>query len=312
MKKHTIIRLTVTSLLFFAGCNTFFEDDISDETVKLLSPLSGISTDIATQNFWWEKIENAEYYHFQIVSPSFDSTEILLKDTVVTADQFNLTLFPSRFEWRIRAENSAFQTGWSTGKLTVFSTLDLTRQRINLISPGLISGTKSIRFQWDKLYNAKTYSFIVYKENWDGVEAVSPIEGDINTTFQTLNDGKYVWGVKGKNDISETLYSKKELIMDSTPPIAAELISPADSSEINTKTVAFTWDSSDATSGVSHDTLKIFSDKTLKKLEKTVVTENKSAEITFSELKSYYWTVRSVDKAGNVGMVSGTFMFTIK
>lgn len=300
-----------------AGCSTFFEEDISDQTVKLLSPANGISTDISSQTFCWERIEGASEYRFQLVTPSFDSTEALLMDTLLldtlgSSNKINVTLYPSNFEWRVRAENSGWQTKWTTGKFQIYSTTDLTRQRINLLAPGLMANTTNTGFQWDALYNADNYSFVVYKENWDGVLAVPPVLLTSTYSGITLGDGKYVWGVMAKNTTSGTLYSQKSLIVDTTPPATAVLSSPADSSSVTNTTITFTWNSSDQTSGIARDTLKVFSDKSLKNLVKSVIPESKGAEISFTDRKEYYWTVRSEDKAGNAGKASDAYMFTIK
>lgn len=317
MKKLTIRNMVLVFMaVVTAGCSTFFEEDISDKTVKLLSPANGISTEISSQTFCWEKIEGASEYRLQIVKPSFDSAEALLMDTLLldtlgSSNKINVTLYPSNFEWRVRAENNAWQTKWTTGKFQIYSTTDLTRQKINLLAPGLVTNTTNTGFQWDALSNADNYSFVVYKENWDGVLAVPPLL--LTTTFSgiMLGDGRYVWGVKAKNPTSETLYSQKSLIVDTTPPATAVLSSPADSSSVTNTTITFAWNSSDQTSGIARDTLKVFSDKSLKNLVKTVVSDNKGAEISFADRKVYYWTVRSVDKAGNVGKTSEAFTFTI-
>jgi hypothetical protein len=313
MKKMTI-RYTALFFVFvlIAGCKTFFEEDISNQVVTLLSPATGTSTDIASQTFLWEEIEGASDYHLQIVTPSFDSTEALILDTLVSKDRFTVTLFPSVYEWRVRAENSAWQTLWTKSQFQIYSTFDLTRQKVNLLSPGLMSNTKNIRFQWDEVVNAKSYSFIAYKDQWDGIIAVIPTKVDTTFLVNVLGDGKYVWGIKAKNSISETLYSQKSLIVDTTPPTVPTLTTPSDTAKIANMTISFTWNSSDLTSGILQDSLKVFSDSTLTKLVKSVISDSKSAEINFTSRTLYYWTVRSVDKVGNVGKTSNAFRFTIK
>jgi len=305
------------SLLFFTaiaivGCKTFLEQDISNQTIVLLSPLKGTETEIASQTFWWEKVDGANNYRLQIVSPSFDLTEVLILDTLVATDKFTVNLYPSVLEWRVRAENSVYQTNWAVNKLKIYSTSDLTRQKVNLLSPGTVTNSKNIRFEWDGLYNAKNYSFVAYKEKWEDNLEVTPTMIDTTFFMKEFGDGKYVWGVKAKNLTSETLYTQKSLIVDTTPPSMPVLSSPSDSLIVTTTMVEFTWSSSDKTSGIAQDTLNIFSDKSLTKLVKSVITNSKNAEISFANRSVYYWTVRSVDNAGNVGKKSDPFIFTIK
>ena len=308
------IRYTALIFVFvlIAGCKTIFEEDISNQVVTLLSPATGTSTDIASQTFLWEEVDGASNYHLQIVTPSFELTEALILDTLVSNVKFTVTLFPSVYEWRVRAENSAWQTQWTKSQFQIYSTFDLTRQKVNLLAPGLMSNTKNIRFQWDEVVNAKSYSFIAYKDQWDGIIAVIPTKVDTTFLVNVLGDGKYVWGIKAKNSISETLYSQKSLIVDTTPPTIPTLISPSDTAKTANTTISFTWNSSDLTSGILQDSLKVFSDSTLTKLVKSVVSDSKSAEISFTNRTLYYWTVRSVDKVGNIGKTSNAFRFTIK
>jgi hypothetical protein len=277
-----------------------------------LSPTTGTKTEIASQTFWWDKVNGASDYRLQIVTPSFDLSEVIILDTLVSTDKFTVTLYPAVYEWRVRAENSAWQTQWMKSQFQIYSNLDLTRQKVNLLSPGLMSNTKNNKYQWDRVNNAKSYLFVVYKDLWDGDYAITPTK--IDTTFfeKELSDGKYVWGIKAKNSISETLYSQKNLIVDTTPPRIPELTSPADSAAITATAISFAWKSSDQTSGIAQDTLKIFSDAALTKIVKSVASDNKNAEVTFTNHTPYYWTIRSVDKAGNAGKASAAFYFILK
>jgi hypothetical protein len=317
MKKSAIRSTTLMFIsVFIAGCNTFFEQDISNRTVNLISPAAGISTDVKSQTFLWESVDGASQYRLQIVTPSFDSAKVLVMDTLLmdttgTANKIKVTLYPSDFEWRVRGENSAWKTNWTTSRFEIYSDSDLTRQKVNIVSPGLITNTTYNGFGWDQLNMADSYSFVVYKDRWDGILAVQPTL--MTTTFLgiALSDGKYVWGVKAKNPSSETPDMQKSLIVDTTPPAIAVLTSPSDSSVVIGTTISFVWNSSDMTSGIAQDTLKVFSDKGLKSLVKSFVSNSKTATISFTDHITYYWTVRSVDNAGNVSKVSSPFKFTI-
>jgi hypothetical protein len=312
MKKMTIRNtLVFLVLLVISGCKTFFEEDITNQTVALLSPATGSTTEIASQTFWWQKLEGDMKYRLQIVSPSFDSSEVLILDTLIASDKFTVVLYPSVFEWRVRAENSVWQTKWTTGELEIYSTLDLKRQKVNLTSPGAMTNKNSNRFGWEELYNAEDYSFVVYQDQWDGILAVEPTKVDGTFIEKELIDGQYVWGVKAENSTSESLFTQKTLIIDSTSPTKPILALPSDGSTVTNLTLSFSWNSSDLTSGIARDTLKIYADKSLTKIVKTIVSDSKNAEISFTDKTVYYWTVRSVDMAGNAGLTSSAFSFTV-
>lgn len=299
-------------LALITGCSTFFEEDISRETIKILSPVAGTETEIATQTFWWEKMEGAAGYHLQIVTPSFDSMEMLILDTLISSDKFMTVLYPSYYEWRVRAENSAWQSQWATNTLKIYATGDLTRQKINLQEPGVITNRKTNRFKWDGLYNAEHYSIVAFKDHWDGLLVIGYTNVDSSFFESELEDGMYIWGVKAVNATSETLYSQKSLLVDTTPPAVPVLLTPSDKVTVANLKVSFSWNSSDKTSGLAHDTLKVFSDKALTKIVKSMVTESKNSEINFTERMVYYWTVCSVDKAGNRKETPNPFSFTIQ
>ena len=311
--RRLTIRITSVfwMLVILTGCNAFFEANITNQSVTLLAPTSGVKTEIATQTFLWEQIDGASDYRLQIVSPSFDSIRVMVLDTIISTDKFSYVLFPSVFEWRVRAQNSVYQSSWALGKLQIYSTTDLTGQKVNLLSPGTITNSNTVNFQWDILYNANHYTLVVYKDLWQGSPALNPTVVDTTFLTSTLTDGNYLWGVKAQNSTSETLYSQKSLIVDSTPPTQPVLSAPSNGSVGTSKTISFTWNSSDLTSGISQDTLKVFSDINLSTLVKSVATASKSAQITFTNPAVYYWTVRSVDKAGNVSLTSNAFGFTI-
>jgi hypothetical protein len=312
MKNQTIkSSVFIILLLIITGCQTFFEEDISNQKVVLLSPVPGIETEIVSQTFWWTEIEGATDYRLQIVTPSFDSSEVLILDTLISKDKFSKVLFPSDFEWRVRAENNVFKTDWSKGFLYILSTDDLTRQTVNLISPSSITNLKKIKFEWDYLYNADNYLFVAYKEEWDGILEITPTITDTTFLEKVLPEGKFSWGVKARNSVSETLYSQKSLIVDSTPPDIPILLSPTDEYITTNTSITFSWSSSDLTSGILYDSLKVYSDKDLSLLVKSAVSNQNATELTFSDRITYYWNICSVDRAGNTGLVSDTYSFTI-
>lgn len=294
------------------GCNTFFEEDITQKTVGILSPSSGTESEVASQTFWWKKVDGASHYHLQIVTPSFDSIQVLILDTIVSSDKFMMVLYPSVYEWRVRAENSAWQSQWTSTTLKIYSTNDLTRQKINLRAPGSLSNKSKNLFRWEGLYNADHYAIVAYKDQWEGILAISYTNVD-TTNFETnLNDGMYIWGVKAINSTSETLYTQKSLMVDTSSPEVPDLLAPSDKSISSALKVSFSWNSSDMMSGLAQDTLKIYSDKELTKKVKVVVSNSKSVEITFTERSAYYWTVSSVDKAGNHSETASPFNFVIR
>ncbi len=95
--------------------------DISNESVVLLAPADAVvfnTTD--TINFSWESVLNAENYIIQIATPNFDNaTEIIENETVVNTSFSISNLEANSYEWRVKALNSAYETGYTTQSFTV-------------------------------------------------------------------------------------------------------------------------------------------------------------------------------------------------
>lgn len=107
-------------LLIILSCEEIIEvPDISEETVNVLAPGNGLVLTITDVNFAWMPIEEADQYKLQIATPSFEgATQIVLDTTIVTAN-FTKSLDIGNYEWRLRAENSGYQTVFSIQSFTI-------------------------------------------------------------------------------------------------------------------------------------------------------------------------------------------------
>jgi hypothetical protein len=306
--------LGIILIATMAGCDSFFEDDISNRTVELVSPADQVETDILTQTFYWDVVKGASSYRLQVATPSFANSENLVLDTLVTDNKYTYSLFPAEFEWRVRAENSAYHSGWSSSHFTIYSSNDLTRQKVQLVSPhdGKITNSTDISFVWDALYNADNYQIAIYKGSWEGEMVVAPVSVDGTSYEGTLSEGTFFWGVQAQNQTSETSYTIQSMVIDQTPPNVPVLTSPENNSTVTSTSVQFAWKSSDSGSGIAQDTVKIYSDGSLSTLEKAVASSDQQATIDLTDRKTYYWTVLSVDKAGNVGAQASIDTLTVR
>ncbi|MBN2789147.1 MAG: hypothetical protein JXR69_03055, partial [Candidatus Delongbacteria bacterium] len=93
--------------------------DLSDRSIVLLAPKDSLVTVETSHTFWWEKLEGAEEYNFQLVTPSFESIESLIEDTTLTDNQIKLTIPPGTYQWRVKGLNSISQTGYSIYTLII-------------------------------------------------------------------------------------------------------------------------------------------------------------------------------------------------
>ena len=115
---HQILFIILSIALF--GCEELInEADISEATVALTAPADGAvltETDIVLS---WESVAGADEYHIQIAQPSFEAALQIVKDSVVSGNHFPVSLDTNDYEWRVKARNSAYETGFSTQSFTI-------------------------------------------------------------------------------------------------------------------------------------------------------------------------------------------------
>ncbi|MAB49221.1 MAG: hypothetical protein CMC05_11385 [Flavobacteriaceae bacterium] len=108
------------AVILLVSCEEIIEVvDISNENVVVLAPTDTSTLTITDINFSWEAVEDAEQYKLQIATPNFESANQIVLDTTITTTNFNQDLELGNYEWRVRAENSDYQTAYSTQSFTI-------------------------------------------------------------------------------------------------------------------------------------------------------------------------------------------------
>ena len=70
MKKINILFVIFIALGVYS-CQDIFEDDITDIEINLLAPADGLNSESFNHTFWWDPVDGATGYEFQIVSLHF-------------------------------------------------------------------------------------------------------------------------------------------------------------------------------------------------------------------------------------------------
>jgi hypothetical protein len=147
--------------------------------------------------------------------------------------------------------------------------------------------------------------------------SVSGLIDNIYTPTMALADENYSWRVRATDNAGNigAWSSVWTLLIDTVPPAAPDLLSPADGENLVDNTPLLDWSDVVDPSGVSYD-LFIATDNefTLIILQKIGLTTSQY-ELDPSEALSentYYWRVRAVDGAGNVGDNSTYRSFTVR
>lgn len=291
-----------------ASCQDLIVEDISEETVHILVPQDNVSTMSSTVTFAWEKIEDADSYQIQIVSPDFENAQTLCYDSVTTSNKITFSLNPGKFEWRVKALNDISETKYTNHKFVIDSTLDLSSEKILLYTPidGATLGSDSITFRWNKLYNADNYKFTLVNTNNETL--AEKLLTDSEYGVKLPSDGMYRWSVCASNANTSTQTFSATFTTDTKAPEASLLKTPTNKQTILSDTITFSWATSQDSGSEIFDSLIVAHDSALS----DKVLAIKAIGSTYSDTLSagtYYWTVISIDKAGNKCVNNSVYTF---
>jgi len=314
MKKISFFLIAM--VLFFSACDEVFEDDISSSALVIIAPRDSLITTKTTLTFWWNTLDEANGYKLQIVSTCFDTILSIPVDTNLITNKFEVTLNPGRYNWRVKGVNSATETDWFTQKLTILDVPDLTDQEVLLKSPkeqDAFDNTK-VKFQWTKLPRATYYMLIVKIDSWTGTPVVN--ETTTNDTLTKVLDGdqKYVWGVIGINESSQSKAQNNTFFIDLTSPDKPTLQSPANTSTITGVTATLEWLHPTVDLTTVYDSLYVSKDNSF--TQANIIQSEKLLTTSYGLNTTYkgtiYWRVKSIDKVGNKSSFSDIFNFTME
>ena len=188
--------------------------------------------------------------------------------------------------------------------------------RPTLKSPanGTITNDNTPTFEWTVGKNATSHRLQVDNDT----NFLTPIEnrvfGATENTYtpvveNSLPDDNYSWKVIAINALGENQSSVWTFVIDTVPPTASSLISPADGTITNDNTPTFDW--SDVTGAENYDLLVDDNpDFSSPVIDVTVpVSTYTTAELPND---NYSWKVRARDAANNVGDWSSTWTLLIR
>ncbi len=102
------------------SCDDIIEvPDISANIITVLAPTDSSILAETSVNFSWNMVTDAEQYKLQIATPNFETATQIVLDTTIISSNFTKTLDLGNYEWRIRAENSDYQTSYTTQSFTI-------------------------------------------------------------------------------------------------------------------------------------------------------------------------------------------------
>lgn len=297
------------------GCDDFIAKNITEETPVIILPVQNDTISYNPIHFKWEEVEGATQYRVEIVSPNFSNIENFPIDSIVNSTQLFVGLDSNYYEVRITALNAgytsqkseprAFFVGSSQGSSTTGVTLNAP------LNNAYLNGSFQGNFSWYGLSDAVNYTFELHESNsFSG--PLKHIQDQLVTNSITsnngsdLNEGVYCWGVKAyRTGGVETNFTKRIFYIDKTNPGSASPLTPATGTTSNAGSITFTWNQSADIGTVQSpiiSILEIATDMNFNNMLTPQTSSTNSKAVTLAS-GSYYWRVRLIDEAGNMGSV---------
>ncbi|MBC9794704.1 hypothetical protein [Sinomicrobium weinanense] len=302
----------------FTGCDDIAEvPDISDKEVVLIAPTDEATVKGNAVTFTWQPVEDAESYILQVATPDFpNASQVVIDHTIerdtsdnVLATSYSKEMLPRAYEWRVKAVNSGYETPFSTNAFILTEGDAFSDNTVVLNSPenNLVTNEAEIALSWGVIEEATGYRVQILDAGESVVQEEEVTEPSLDITFE---EGGFTWQVRAEKDAESTLYTSRELLIDLTVPNTPELTAPVDESTTSETEITFTWSRENISGSAEYDKISVYSDESLETLVTEEEVNNKTFTATLEE-GTYYWNVKSFDRAGNEGELSSAFSFTI-
>lgn len=295
-------------LLFLSCEEILLVKDISNEKVSLIAPADGSVLFSTGITFIWNKIENADQYHLQVAKPNFDAPMQIVLDTLISNTNFTKQLNIGKYEWRIKAVNSGYETTYKTWAFEILNNDDFQDNTVVLLSPATNLITKNVaqKLLWQSIIGASEYQLQIHDENNVVIKEETTSSTNIDYIFP---NGNYSWKVRASNGSKETLYSTRTILVDTKVPNTPTLSSPVNASTTVATDITFQFSRASISGSNETDSIYVYNESALTNLNfKDQTSSSYNKTLTAG---TYYWYVQSFDEAGNSSPRSTVFNFTI-
>ncbi|WP_394775878.1 hypothetical protein [Flavobacterium sp.] len=296
-------------ILSFVSCEEILlVPDISKDEVVLVAPGNNIMLSSSGVTLSWNSVENSEKYELQIAIPNFDAPQQMVLDTLVSKNSFTQQLNIGKYEWRVKAVNSGYETIYTKRSFEILNNDDFQNNTIILLTPtnNLITKTAIQKLSWDAIIGASSYQLQILDENNTLVKEQNSDATLINFTF---DEGKYIWKVRASNGTEQTLYTARSILVDTKAPNTPTLSIPVNASTTTNTSINFQWSRNPIIGSTEKDSIYVYTESALTNLnfkDKATNPYNKTLV-----KGTYYWFIKSFDEAGNESPRSNVFNFTI-
>ena len=197
-------------------------------------------------------------------------------------------------------------------------TIDLTppsAPALTVPADGDLTTDTTPTFDWDEPSGASQYDLQVDNNSNFGSPEINLTNLNVSTHTPgtALADGTYSWRVRSRDaagNLSAAFSATRTVVIDTSPPAAPTLVSPADAASTNDATPAFDW--GDAADAASYELLvdndADFSSPTI---DQTGIATSAFTPGSALADGTYSWKVRARDGAANAGPYSSVRTFTV-
>jgi len=294
----------------------FTLDSTGPAAPTLVLPLNNTYTTDTTPWFEWDILETAIEWQLSVSYQPFFSS---WWGYATPDDHFNDTseFGETTVYWRVRGRDSLWNYGpWSeTGVIHI----DLTEPISPTITGPLnntITNQSIVTFDWDYLTDTIDYYEIYVSQHADfSVLYYGPKINDSNSHISTgpFADGVYYWKLRAV-DLAGNVGNWSETWIyevDTVPPGIVTLLSPANGAVLDTNTPTFSWNP--VVGAVLYRLILVFNNDWSSPIIIVDLNET-SFLLPFSiggAANVFYWNVRAIDAAGNIGGYDPAWTFTI-
>ncbi|WP_163408526.1 hypothetical protein [Flavobacterium ajazii] len=309
MNKISLTYFSLLVLLCFTSCEEILlVDDISKKEVILTAPADNAALSTTGVTLSWETVESADQYHLQIATPHFDAPLQIVLDTIITKNSYTQQLNIGKYEWRVKAVNSGYESLYFKRNFEILNNDDFQNNTVILLTPGnnLTTKTALQKLSWSAIIGATNYQLQILDESNTLIKEQNTEATVINYTF---DEGKYTWKVRASNGTDQTLYTSRSILVDTKAPNTPTPSNPANASTTTNTSINFQWSRTPIAGSTEKDSLYVYTESALTNLNfKDKATSPYNKTLTTG---TYYWFLKSFDEAGNESSRSTVFSFTV-
>ncbi len=282
------------------------------DAILMSSPADDAIVTNAKPTFRWGTAGSGSTYQLQVATDAGFANQVpVCAVSTKTSCTLTTALTPGVYYWRVNVNSQPSTYVWS-----FIYTLPAPAAP-KLVNPAnsAVTNDSTPTLSWMPVTGATTYEVQLARTSRFNpmIFTVAGVTNPFTTVNTLLADGRYLWRVRSVNNLGVPgrWSSARSFTVDTIPPTAPVLTTPAANATIHDSTPTLKWRS---ISGIRRYWVQVASDSNFNTI---VVDANQVSSATYTVPNAlalgagtYYWRVRAIDPAGNLSPVSLTQSFT--